>query len=368
MVRVKKFKKKFFIIILLLLLIICYFLFKDKEYQITYQIDKSNITESYQNKTYQFSIKAENKTFKINFPNKRILKKRLINSLSIKKDDNTLCIIPKSKKLNFYPLCYENNVYISYHELKNKDILPSKYYPKISSQSQNYQQITINNLNNKTYYIWNYKGFYKISPDEQTTINFLKRDTYNIPISSQTNKGILIADYDQDYNFKTLYYLELKKNKIKKISNKKNISFDSYILGEYKDKVYLIDKKNKKEYEINTKNLSIQNIAHNNTGKILNNEKWEDISMNKLSNNEYSFSLNNFYNYQLIDQKLYLVWDEYNMLVSNNEVKDIIQIIDDTVYYLVGDKLYSFNPYDGETLIMSYFEWNFNYKNMIYIF
>ncbi len=49
-------------------------------------------------------------------------------------------------------------------------------------------------------------------------------------------------------------------------------------------------------------------------------------------------------------------------------VKEIVYSTEDTVYYLEGDTLYYYNDSDGEVLVISNFEWNFNYKNMIFIF
>ena len=38
------------------------------------------------------------------------------------------------------------------------------------------------------------------------------------------------------------------------------------------------------------------------------------------------------------------------------------------IYYLKDDELYHYNPIEGEELLLSYFEWNFNLENMIFIY
>lgn len=190
---------------------------------------------------------------------------------------------------------------------------------------------------------------------------------YSIPLSAKVGNNILIADYSNKYKFNKFYVVQNKNNKVKEINTEDELSFESYIIGTYKNKAYFMDKKNKEQYEINTKRLSINDISRNNKGKVLTNGEWEEVSINKLSSKEYKFTTYQPFNYQIIDNNLYLIIDDYKIRISNN-VKDIIDVDKETVYYLIDDKLYYFNSNDGEVLIMTYFEWNFNYKNMIYIF
>ncbi len=365
-----KYKKTIIIIFLFFIFLILLYFFRSKNYTINYNFESYEISESYdkKNNLYQFLINVDNNNYIVKIEHKYIYKKKLINEIEIKKDDNTVCIIPQSKKINFYPLCIQNNELISYHQINNKELIPKKYYHEIKPLNNEYNKININYLNDKKYFIWNYKGFYVINNKNKKTINIFEDDIYSIPIAYKSEKNILIADYSSKYKFNKFYIIQAKNNKIKEIITNKELSFESYILGKFKDKIYMMDKKNKKEYEINTKKLTINDITKNNKGKVFNNGTWEDISTTKLSNQEYSFTNPNLFDYKIINNRLYLMDGEYKTLVSNFEIKDIIDIHKDTVYYLVDDKLYTFNPLDGEILIMTYFEWNFNYKNMIYIF
>lgn len=363
-------KKKIFFLFLVILIVVLIIIGKNKNYEITYQIDNATITEKYNQEKhiYQFVIISHEKEFATQFLRKKVRGKKLITKIEVKEDENSLCIIPNGKKFDYYPLCYQKDQLISYQQIDNKELLNQKYFRDISPTKSEYNQVQINYLNNKTYYIWNYKGFFKINNENKESISIFSKDTYTIPLSYKTNDSIILANYDDNYNFDTFYLLQVKNNKVKKITNNKELSFDSYFLGSYKNKVYFVDKKNKKEYEINTKKLSINDITHNNKGKIWTENDWEKISMNKLSSTEYSFSKDYVYNYQIIDNQLYLLINDYKILISHLPVKSIVEADEETVYYLVDDQLYYYNHTDGEVLIMSYFEWNFNYKNMIYIF
>ena len=368
---IRKNKKKICLTLgIIFIVIIINNFFINKNYETTYKIDNIKVKESFdkdKNK-YKFLFTKEELEYVVELEHKYIYKKELVDKIEVKEKNGIICIIPKSSKIDFYPLCYQDEELISYHLIEDKEFLGPSYYKKIKSKNDSYNKIEISNLNNKKYYIWNYKGFYVIEDKKNTTINIFDNDIYNIPLSYKINNSILIADYENKYKFNKFYLLQTKNNKLKEISTDKELSFESYIMGDYKKKVYFVDKKNKKQYEINTKKLSINDISKNNNGKILENNEWKEITLNKLSNKEYFFTTYQSYNYKIIDNKLYLIIDNNQIKVSNYNIKDIIEVDGETVYYLVDDKLYYYNSSDGEVLIMSYFEWNFNYKNMIYIF
>ena len=51
----------------------------------------------------------------------------------------------------------------------------------------------------------------------------------------------------------------------------------------------------------------------------------------------------------------------------DEEVTSIVRIKDANIFYLKTDTLYVFNPLEGKKRLLNYFEWNFNYENMIYV-
>jgi hypothetical protein len=363
----KRFLLLLFLLIILLIIFVC---LHPRNYEINYEKDNVKITEKYNksDKTYTFIFNYEDKNYFFETESKYLKSKKLINNIIISSDDTTTCLTPESEKLSTYPLCYENDTLISYHAIDNKDLIDSKYLKEINPNSTTYNNIEINYLNNKKYYLYNYKGFYIIDNNNNKELQLFDSDAYNITLATTTSNYLVIADYNSKYNFNKLYVINSKNNKVKEITTKEDISFDSYFLGTYKNKVYLMDKKNKKEYEINAKKLTINNITSKNKGKVLINNEWQDISINKLANDTTTFEYENVYNYILEDNKLYLESDNIKTLITKQNVKDIVKIDDETIYYLVDDKLYYFNNSDGEVFVMSYFEWNFNYKNMIYIF
>ena len=56
------------------------------------------------------------------------------------------------------------------------------------------------------------------------------------------------------------------------------------------------------------------------------------------------------------------------MLVTKYTVTDIVQVSDDVVYYLVEDSVYKYKYNGKEEKLLTNFDWQFSYKNKIYIF
>ena len=114
----------------------------------------------------------------------------------------------------------------------------------------------------------------------------------------------------------------------------------------------------------------MRKIAKNDeNGIIYVNGEEKSITLNKLITSEESFIYKNLYHYSLENNTLYLTYldKEDKIKISNNKVKDIVYVNKDNVYYLVEDTLYKYNIQNGEIKLITYSEWNFNYKNLIFI-
>lgn len=367
--KLKKIKKRKLLFIFLLLLLF-YVFFHSKNYEKEYFIGDTKVIEKFNKKesVYEFYFYTKEKEFFAAFSHKYFLSKKLVKEVEIKEKDNNFCIIPKSNKINFYPLCLQNDRLISYHLINNEELDFSSFKKEIEFRENSFNSITMYNLNNKKYYIWNYDGFLILSDKEQKKVKLFQEDVYNIPLTIKVGNKLLIANYDSKYEFNTLYILDSKKDKAREMNLGKMISFDSYFLGATNKKAYLVDKKNKKEYEIDPKKLKLKSIVADNQGKIIKNSLWESISINSLVNNEDKFTYQRITNFKIENDILYKVENGYQTKLSEKKVKDIIYQDQNTIYYLVEDKLYYYNDDSGEILALSNFEWNFNYKNLIYIF
>ncbi len=366
-----KFKKKYKIIFFLLFLFFfCFIVFHAHNYQVTYIKNGISITEEYhkKQKRYSFTFTVDGEDFFTSLEGKYSVFKKIVKDIEIKQTEDTICILPKSDKVAFYPLCKKNQEGISFYLINQEPFLSMWEKQELSSNEQTYNTTTFYNLNHHKFCIWNYKGFDCISEEEQKTISLFSNDVYNIPLSIQIDQYIVMADYNEKYEFNQFYVMNTKKNQIKKLSLEKIASFDAYFLGQYKHKVYFMDKKNKKEIELVPKKLTTKEISTSTKGSILQNGKWETSTLISLANKNQTFTYDTTTHYELENETLYKVQGQYKTKITEQSVKEIIKQEEDVVYYLVKDQLYSYDEFNGEVLLLKNNEWNFNYQNMIYIF
>ena len=356
------------ILFLFLILLITILKLLPKNYKLEYKINKYKVVEKYikKDKMYLFTISNKKKTYEIisteNYSNKR----KLITKITDYKDDNTSCIIIKSEKIKNNILCLKDGKKIDYNLTT---LLPKKYYKEYKKNEKEYDNINVNLIDNKTYLVWNYTGYYKLNREKTENIKLFKKDVYNPILSIILDKYIVIADYNQKYNFNKLLKVNIENGKIDFIDLKYDISFDSAILGTYKNNIYILDEKNKKEYEINIKSEECNVINKNGYGRILKNEKWEKYKLNKIITDHIIFTSDKYNEYR-IDKELYLYQKNIKkpILLSNKEIKNIVYENEEEVYYIVGENLYKYNFEYGENKVLDYFELNFNYDNMILIY
>ncbi len=355
---------------LFLFSLLFYFIYRSRNYERVYFLNDVSITESFnkQDKVYRFEFKVGDTTFLTSMYHRFIHTKELIKGIDVKQKDDVICILIESEKIHLYPMCQKNGENISYHLIEDEELIPSSYKSNLSYEEKEYKTLKLYSLGENKYYLWNYTGFYVLTKNQEKEIKLFQTDVYNIPLTAVVGQYLVIANYDEKYNFNKFYVIDTKKDKVRELNLKDTISFDSYFLGSFDGKLYLVDRKNKMEYEINPKKLQMEVMTKKNQGQILKEDQWETIGMQALVGNENSFTYKSITSYTLLDGNLYRVQEDYKTKISNQMVKEIVLSTEDAVYYLVGDNLYVYDDKDGERLILNNFEWNFNYQNMIYIF
>lgn len=365
MLKKKKYKiKPIVYIILILFLLILLILLLPKNYEKKYTIDNYIVNESYDSKTkrYNLSISKDDNLYEYNF-NSKYIGKKIISKINDVSSGDYSCIIIDYKNNNSIPLCSG----IDYHLVDDIDF--SSFKKDFNNNAKTIDNKYLYNTLNRTYLIWNYNNFSYINDSENSRIDLFNSDYYNIDIATIIKDYLVIANYDDTYNFKELIMINLK-NKSKDIWKLNyELSFESYVLGTIDNYIYLVDRKNKNEYrlDINKKEMKLVG-SENKGGVILNNGNLEDISMYKLISNDLEFDYGNDQKYIIENNRLYLKTKNSKILSSKNDITKIIYQSNDYVYYLVGDTLYYHSINDGEVIIMKNFEWNFNNNNIIFIY
>ncbi len=375
----KKYKLKkgaiiFFVIIgivLLSIIILLYNAFKTRSYTLNYDLKDFSVSENYDKKKgiYYFEIEYNGVKYNFIYSKKYEKERKLIEDIKKYTHDDYTCLVIKSDYVKSNPLCSKDKTVIDYHLLPEDvfiEIKRENYSKEINTSYKNYE---IKNIAGSIL-IWNYKGFDIVSKDKMASIKLFNKDIYNIKLATIVNDYLFIPDYNQSYNFNKAYVIDLKKFTKKEWELDADISFDSYILGTHEDSIFLVDKKNKVEYELVPYNRKMRVVGTNSKkGIIYNNDKETKISLTKLASDEQTFTKDKIFNYQIKDKTLYLKYVDSNIKtkVSNNEVDKIIYTNDDVVYYLVKDTLYFYNLGYGEVELITYPEWEFNNDNVIFI-
>ena len=365
-----KFKRRFYLLCLVLLIVILglYNFFKVKNYTVFYYVDEVKVEESYNKnqKSYLYKFNYDNQDFVWAFKKDYNWQKRMVKQINVLQNEEETCLLIQSNQLKFYPLCQKNGEQISY--LLASDRMKQNFNVEkiaFNEEENKVNDITVYNYFYHHFYIWNYRGFDYLSEDKEKKIELFDEDIYDPKLIVQTDNYILIPDYSSDYYFSKVFLINDTNEKVITWDLKKQIYFDSKILGIIDDEIYLLDNHENIEWKVNLKKRKVEKIGTKNKDGLFLENDWLKLSLNKIAQKNQFEGLNaiNFISENGLKAKI----NDKTIILKNEDVK-IIGFKNDKVYYLIKDILYEYNLNFGEIKLLSKFEWNFNNQNMIYIF
>lgn len=359
------------LIIILIIVLVLFFLFQRKDYTVTYSVNDYEITESYHKEEdyYSFIIKkGETERFAIVY-NQHFSSKKNIDQITEYQTETESCITISSNKVRIEPLCTKEETQISYHlvsdEMKEKLGVTSE--TKEDTILTTYNNINVYHYRNHNYYIWNYRGFYHINENTTENIQLFDKDIYNPTLITQVNDTLVIPDYNADYYFDKVILLDMNTGRTTTWTLETSIYFDSAVLGVYQGELYIIDKHEKTEWQLNIAKQKQERVGTEQKGGKIYDHEWTNVTMNRLLYQENTFKGTTILEYNIKEDGLYAIFDNHQMKIRESAPSKILSNTDNTVYYLVNDNVYSYNKEEGEKLLLNYFEWNFNSENVIFI-
>ncbi|MBR3230126.1 MAG: hypothetical protein IKF91_04805 [Bacilli bacterium] len=353
----------------------------DKGHNINYNIGNFNIKEIYSSNDNNYYFKIKSDKLSINFQIKENYNKseKIIKKLHYKKIDDYKCLFPLFKENRQLTdiMCMKDNIIYYANTLNNKNIqnyfekkgYKNKYKDKAKKMSiTNTQSIYKDNIKKNTYIaIETYKGL-KLFNGKETEVKIFENDVYKKPISIFTHKYYLVADYNSEYTFNKMHLVNIINGEKITIRSYDDISFDSYIMGEVDGKIYMFDKENNKQYEIDLEEKMINHIGNKNN-IIFYNGKWTTITLNE-AKSEKKFTtfkevegyekvdkINNYYYYYKKENNTYKIYraDKNNKKIKTYlfDTKDITNItyIKDNIYYKNNNILYIYSNNSSKKLI-----------------
>ena len=359
MKQVKQYKHIILVVIIILLFsLFIYFYLRKTSYELEYTIDDFKVLEKYDKEleTYYFSIFYKDKTYNLVSLDKYSNKRRLIEEITVTENNEDTCLSFKTTDINLYNICSNDDGY---------------YLENINQTSElnikdTYENISIGDIDDATYMLWNYHDFIYLNKGDHKKITLFNTDIYNLSLTYAYDNYLIIPDYEQDFIYDNVDVINTNNGKINNIKLRFEVYFNSYFMGDYKNRVYLYDLRENQEYYIDMKKEEIYKTDR----EILVDGDWQNVSNQTIQSEKPTFSEKSSVNYVLLNNSLYqsILNAEDNNLVSNRFVSVLVKVNGMDVYYISDDTLYKYNPYDGEVALLKYSEWNFNYQNMVFIF
>lgn len=280
-----------------------------KGYTLSYSLYRRgidiNITEIKKRNTknevdhYDFIIHLGKNEFKYRSLNS-FSKKKVITDVKYLKDDKYFCILPifDGKKIETDIICKDKNgIYYNYSSIDEPSENMISFADSIKGyERRNYQDQTGSNIkkdlitvytNNVmedfSFAITNYKGIYLLK-NGIIDVKLFNQDYYTRDLSTFVGYYYVTANYDENYDFKTFYLVDLRNNEQSKIVSKTAIANDSYIAGIVNKEVYIVDKSNQKQYKLNVKEKTIKEVGNEKKGMLYYHEgNWEQVPYTRMT-------------------------------------------------------------------------------------
>lgn len=419
--------KKIFMMLLVLFIIYLGiqlgFSFFGKGHEYEYILsDKENdfkIREKFVNNTkgetdsYYFEIAVDDAVFSYQTYESFNKANHIIKEVLYYKDNEYKCILPifLDNKIISDVMCLKAGVIYNYYDIKgdntNLDSFvksltdygydQNKWIDNTASNSiETLNFYKANTIDNHFLALTTYKGVYVINDVNSykpKKIDLFNNDVYKRPISIVFNNYYVVADYNAKYRFNKFYVVDLTSNKVSEINSEHQISFDSYVQGTYNNSIYLFDRDNKKQYEINLKSNNVLEVGNENTDiKVYRNGEWDKVTAINAKNNTILFDneymsdiednkfvkidkvggeLTGYYYFYKKSGSNYLVYrspaSNIKQLTYLFKTTDInrVNYYEDYVYYIDGNEIKYFNDLHGIRTLIQDKELAFN-ENIIF--
>jgi len=362
-------KSLIYFIIICLIIIIIKFRFSD--YEIEYKLDKYNIKTIYKDNRFYYEIKDKDKIYNFDIYDSRKLTYSKIDKIKRISKDDIVCLYPSIKDVKTYPLCYKKDEYIDYN-LLDIDELEEYKEENVNVSKPEKDFVYYNNLNENEYIaLWNYKGYIVMNNQSYQMKDIFKNDKYDNTLAYLLGNTIYMANNDEEHEYTSLIAFDLETLNTSKIDLGYNIDFDSYIVGNVKDNLYIFDIKASILYEINIKNNEVNIVGNNEkgfvkyqNGKFVNCSKTE-YKVDRIKYNTYKSN----YTYSNNKAMFKVINDNKNIKQKiYNDKYDIISERENNIYFLYKDYLYKYSPSFGSTKVFYNYELSFNRDNTIFVY
>ena len=354
-------------------------------HHVTYSISKDdvfNIDEKYVKNSkqdyYLIKVNSNDNNYVFKIENTFNKQKNIVEDVEIIEQDGYYCLglnlVGKDKYS--YPECIKDGITYSYSSVKDTiDLydyvskIKDNNYDKYSSESikENELGLIINRDyidNNEIIMVYAYKQIDLLYANYSRSFSFSSLDNYKNLYGTLVGNYYIIPKITSLPTFDIYIKYDVIDGIRREIELPKSITKQSYINGVDNDKLYIFDKSNKEQIEIDPKEDSVKVVGDvDQEGITFVNGKKQPISVYDLEKEEvlfeekkdnYSFddgeyiASNSYYAIFKKDDDYYKVYKDYQdtpiLLFSDADVKDI-KVRDDNVYFMKDNGIYKCNLY-----------------------
>lgn len=372
-------------------------------HHVEYDISGYMVEEDYIKKSgkdyYLIKASKDGKEYIFNAQNEFNKNEKIIKEIiSYDTDDISCATIIYTNNSSSTPLCYKDKILHSYISVENEPGMSeylkqlNKYAEdKITSSDESYvfayNEIYKNNLyKNEDIIMYNYKNIIKINGERTMTFDFSNKDVFKNEYGTLVGKYYVIPKMRNSIEFSHYLIVDLEKETVEEIDLARevsaNISSQMYVNGIYNSNLYIFDKSNLVQYEINPGKGEIKVVGNKNKkGIAYKNGQEEEIGVYTLNNEKVKFT-ENYDAYKEIDyDQIFLTsngavyvkdgvfYKVYNNYLKNPiylfEAKNVqdIKVKEDNIYYINDQFLYRYNDY-GNVRILKREQFKYDYTNI----
>lgn len=372
-------------------------------HHVEYDISGYTVEEDYIKKSgkdyYLIKASKDGKEYIFNAQNEFNKNEKIIKEIiSYDTDDISCATIIYTNNSSSTPLCYKDKILHSYISVENEPGM-SEYLEQLNKYAEDkitpsdesyvfaYNEIYKNNLyKNEDIIMYNYKNIIKINGERTMTFDFSNKDVFKNEYGTLVGKYYVIPKMRNSIEFSHYLIVDLEKETVEEIDLARevsaNISSQMYVNGIYNSNLYIFDKSNLVQYEINPGKGEIKVVGNKDKkGIVYKNGQEEEIGVYTLNNEKVKFT-ENYDAYKEIDyDQIFLTlngavyvkdgvfYKVYNNYLKNPiylfEAKNVqdIKVKEDNIYYINDQFLYRYNDY-GNVRILKREQFKYDYTNI----
>ncbi|MBQ7136595.1 MAG: hypothetical protein IJO43_01300 [Bacilli bacterium] len=347
---------------------------------------------------YYFEVTINKIKFVFDKDNTFNKQKKVIDNIRLYEEEDLTCISPVYIKNNNDPeiICNVGKKQYSYTEVKDKYNLKDfvESIDKFDEDKYNLSEKTITGSRNTIYndhiydneniLVYEYSSLIKVTSEDYYKINFADYDIYENELGVLIDKYYVIPKYDKKPEYSRLLIIDIEEETTKELEIEEKLSTNIYINGVVKDKLYIFDKSNLIQYEINPKEVSYKIIGNKNINAQYYDGEWHKRNIYDFSNqtlkfkNNYpikenyveAFETDKFYYYYNSNNEFYKVYkknlNKPIFLFAYNDFKEVV-VVNDCIYFIDDDTLYRYDD-NGLKKILVNKEFQYNYNNIYSVY